>query len=133
MIVFIDDERWSISGYLDFIDSRTKHNPKYFCTHFFTPHDAFPFIEENIAKIDLIVLDLMLDYGDYEISYKKSGGLKFLSELRALNRFDDIPVLIYTVVSRLNIPEIDNYNNVYFLNRDSSDTEFYNIVDHLLK
>jgi CheY-like chemotaxis protein len=138
MILFIDDEKWAISGYFDYFEKKEKRDNRYEYKHFFYPTDAWKYIKENKENIDLIILDLMLFYGKLRHQRRtgKHGGLVFLEEFRDDPQYDNIPVLLYSIVSKLNIepqgPKIEEIKNVAYLPRSCSDREFYHKVKELL-
>ena len=138
MIVFIDDEKWLIEGFIDRFNHKKKHDPRYENKHFFFPLEAWPFLKENLENIDLIILDIALDYGDGNILNEFDGGIQFLNEFTADKNFDKIPILIYSIMSKDKIERdsgltIDNEKFIDYLNRDSKDEEFYKRVEKLLR
>ena len=137
MIVIIDDEKWSIEGYLDVFESKQTKNDRYKYEFFYTPLESKPFINNNIESIDLIILDIMLDYGDNaqnnENEVFENGGIEFLRELREDSSYDKIPIIIYSIVDKGKLESYLEYKNVFYLNRDCSDDEFYDLVAKCLR
>lgn len=143
MIVFVDDEKWAVSGYLDEFENKSDRDSRYDCKFFFYPSDAKVCISENAKKIKLIILDLMLLYApdakptEKAEDEKLSGGEKFLKEIRKDPSYDNIPILLYTVKSEenINIKDFQKFkedNKIYYLGRNCNDEEFYSRVDELL-
>jgi CheY-like chemotaxis protein len=137
MIVFIDDERWVIEGYIDRFNVKKDNDKRYELKYFKYPKDAWQFLRENRENIDLIILDIALDYGDGNILNEVDGGIQFLNEIKKETEFNRIPILIYSVVPQDKIERdsglyINDENNLDYLNRDCKDEEFYNRVEDLL-
>ena len=140
MIIFIDDEKWTISAYFDHFNEKADEeaDERYKCKHFFYPTEAWKYIEEHKDEIGLIILDLMLFYGEIRRRRRPGlhGGLVFLEEIRDDPQYNNIPILIYTLVSDVAIESkgfnLKEIKNVYYLPRDCSDKEFYTKVNELL-
>lgn len=138
MIVFIDDEKWCIEGYIDNFNNKEKNNKRYELKHFFYPIEAWEFLRQNRDKIDLIILDIALDYGDGNILSEEDGGVQFLKEINSEANFNKIPILIYSVVPKEEIEFeakliIENEDSIYYLNRNCKEDEFYDLVDRIIK
>lgn len=138
MIICIDDEKWGIEGYLDRFNQKKTKDRRYENAHFFKPKDAWPFLKENACKIDLIILDIALDYGDGNIMNELDGGIQFLKEIVKDAQFKETPILIYSIRSRDKIEResgltIDREKNIEYLNRDCKDEEFYQRVEKMLR
>lgn len=137
MIVFIDDEKWLIEGYIDRFNNKKMADQKYENVHFYYPKEAWSFLKENCERIDLIILDIALDYGDDNILDEVDGGIQFLKEIKEEKNVNRIPILIYSIrpkekIEREAILSIDDKNNIDYLNRDCKDEEFYQRVEKLL-
>jgi len=137
MIIFIDDEKWGIEGYLDRFDQKKIKDSRYENKHYFKPKDAWPFLKANAGKIDLIILDIALDYGDGNILNELDGGIQFLKEIVNDGHYKETPILIYTIRPKDKIERdsgliIDRGKNIEYLNRDSKDEEFYQRVERIL-
>lgn len=138
MIVFIDDEKWVIEGYIDRFNQKKIKNDKYDTRHFFYPKEALPFLKENANKIGLIIMDIALDYGDGNILNELDGGIQFLKEIAIDKQFKETPILIYSIRPKDRIEKdsglnIDQLKNIEYLNRDCKDEEFYKRVEKMLK
>lgn len=138
MIVFIDDEKWVIEGYIDRFNQKKSKDNRYDSMHFFYPKVAWPFLRENLAKINLIIMDIALDYGDGNILNELDGGIQLLKEIAADVQFKEIPILIYSIRPKDKIERdsgliIDQLKNIEYLNRDCKDEEFYKRVEKMLK
>ena len=95
-------------------------------------------MRENREKIDLIILDIALDYGDGNILNDLDGGIQFLKEIKEEEGFAKIPLLIHSIVSKDEIEEdsginIDEEKYIDYLYRDCEDREFYERVEKMLK
>lgn len=138
MIIFIDDEHWVIEGYIDRFNSKKKEDARYENKHFFYPKEAWPFIRRKFEEIELIILDIALDYGDGNILNEIDGGIQFLKEIRNERVFDKIPILIYSVIQKDKVQrdsglKIGVDTNIGHLNRDCKDDDFYKLVEILLR
>jgi len=138
MIIFIDDEKWVIEGYIDRFDQMKRSDSRYKNKHFFYPKEAWPFLRDNAGTIDLIILDIALDYGDGNILNELDGGIQFLKEIIQDGQCKGIPILIYSIRPKDKIERdsgltIEQYKNIDYLNRDCKDEEFYQRVEHMLK
>jgi hypothetical protein len=137
MIIFVDDERWSISGFLLKFEFLQKKNPAYETKHFFYPTDALMFLEDNCQKVKLIIVDIKLDFNDKNFNNSTPGGIQLIKVLRENKKFRDIWILIYSIVSfDTIIKEIPNYNykmRIKYLNRNIEDKIFFEQVDRFIK
>ena len=135
MILFIDDEKNTISGYLDYFSCLVHDgNSCYDSKHFFFPTKALEYLSKNYSNINLIVLDLMLFYGELEKTKSKSGGLRCLNSIRDRELYNQIPILLYTIVEKDEIGiDLEEFENVYYLDRNCRDEVFFDKVNQLLK
>ena len=137
MIIFIDDERWGIGGYLDRFNQRKTKDRRYENAHFFKPKDAWPFLKANAGNINLIILDIALDYGGGNLLNELDGGIQFLKEIVKDGHYKETPILIYSIRPKDKIERdsgliIDQGKNIEYLNRDCKDEEFYQRVEKML-
>ena len=126
MIIFIDDERWIIDQYLENLSNIAKKNANYITRHFFFPVDALDYIKEKHNEINVIILDIGMDYGDGNILTKEPGGVQLFREIRNNPSLKKIPVIILTVFSYESIIkyiDIKNDKLSLFINRGELECE----------
>jgi len=93
----IDDEKAIISGIFDYFESKANNNPKYEPVHYYDSVEALQFLQENIDKIDLIIIDIAMEYGDGKY-YEEYGGIILLKKISQMRL--KIPVIILSVVGK---------------------------------
>jgi CheY-like chemotaxis protein len=130
MIVFIDDEKWLIECYIDELDNKSKSEPKYSPIHFYYPKDALIFIKENSVSIDLIIMDMAMDYGDGNLLSEDPGGIQFYKNIKMDPTLMNIPIIIMTVhgehyVSSLLKTQNINDSLTIYIYRGQSDMSFF--------
>jgi len=76
----IDDEKAIISGIYDYFESKAAVNPKYEPVHYYFSVEALQYMQENINNIDLIIIDIAMEYGDGKY-YEEYGGIILLKKL----------------------------------------------------
>ncbi len=137
MIVIVDDEKWIIGGIIDYLEDRAERIDNRYTPKFFnTPVKAIEFIKKNSKKIDIIISDIGMDYGDGDLNKEEKGGTQFINNI---SQQTNIPIIINTIHNRQYFEneltsEIDN-NNLYYINRndDADSNELYKIIDKNLK
>jgi len=132
MIYFIDDERSTISGYLDRFETMGK---QYRCKFFTYGEDALKQLKNDYNNVNLIILDLMMFFGRSEVQEEKYGGITFLKALKQNFDYENIPILMYTGVP--NFDEhvsmiLSEYKDVVYLNRNCPDEEFFSKVEEIM-
>jgi hypothetical protein len=141
MIVIIDDEKWIINPIIDFFNDKARRiNERYCIKHFYRAVEAISFINENVYRIDLIIVDVAMDYGDGDVNKEISGGAQLISELKACNLTKDIPIIIYSI-HKLDYFKDDLQQNpideksIYYINRDedANNNLLYPLVDKIIK
>jgi CheY-like chemotaxis protein len=128
MIVFVDDEKWIISAYLDELESKSKANIKYKPLHFFFATDALKFLKVDPSQINAIVLDIGMDFGDGNLLTNEPGGIQFIRELRNSPKLVNIPVIILSVydkqqIQKEDIINLDSNPILVYISRDQPDRD----------
>jgi len=135
MILFIDDEKWAMSGILDKFLNFEQKDSRYHTRHFKDADGVLSFIQNSAETIHLIILDLMLPYrakSKTEIFSNNYGGVRFLEDLRKFDQYDQIPILIYTAIDENVISEYKTLKNIHYISRNTSDEKFYLTVKNIL-
>ncbi|GEM_PF-2429708 len=139
MIVIVNDERWITEGIIDYLEDKSeKIDIRYTPEFFSTPIEALGFIMNNADEIDIIISDIMMDFGDGNINIETKGGAHFINRIRLEKELTNIPIIINTIFhisyfeNELN-HNIDNefifYTNT---NNDPDSSKLYEFIDMLL-
>lgn len=99
MILFVDDEKWIMSSLLDNFEYKAKSDERYNVKHFFFSVDALKFLEENKKDIEIIVLDIGMDFGD-DRNEPIFGGVKLLQKLVEFRKTNNLSIVIFSVVKK---------------------------------
>ena len=140
MVVLIDDEKWIIGAYIDELEVKATRQYEYKPIHFYFPNQALKFILQNVEKINVIVLDIGLEYGDYNLMPSEPGGIQFYNKIKNDPLLKEIPVIILTVYELHQVAKtiyINPTNNhlLCYINRNQSDRDdiFWKNIDLTIK
>ncbi len=124
--LFIDEEAWYIEPLLIYFEARYPHCKHH---HSFNGVEALNYVKNT--KVDCIVLDIMMPYGDESVT-ERFAGLIILDEIRRLSQ--DVPIICYTARNEDLIKRtIDTYSNVQLFSKNESVEKFWHGVDKYLK
>ena len=132
MILFIDDEEKRVETYLQELTLARKE-----VSFQYNVDKALAFFKKNAANIDLVILDIMMPFGDaFTPEETKQGlrtGLSVYQRIR--ERSSDLPMLILTNVSDEQIAEqFQKEKNCRFVRKqDCLPRELTTYVENIIK
>ncbi len=131
MILFIDDEKRHVSVYIEEL-----RFSGYSITYRERVDEAVPFFTEQLAKIDMVIMDIMMPAGqsfkDKETRYGLDTGLRLYEWVR--ERAPTLPVIILTNVTNEEVARrFGGEQFCWFLQKsEHSPTEVVNKVNEVL-
>jgi len=140
MVVIIDDEKTLISAYIEELESKVKIDPRFKPKHFFYATDALIFIKAEAPKVDVIVIDIGMDFGDNNLMPSEPGGIKLYHELRSSDILKKIPIIFLTIYDKQQVglvKDIDLENDplLVYIRRNQPDRNamFWNSINKAIK
>jgi len=129
MIVFIDDERWTIQAYIDELELKSLEKYQYQPKHFYFPKDALDFAINNFKIINAFIVDIGMDYGvELDLMNHLPGGIEFIKNIKENPNLNKIPIIILTVYDKHQIEisrgiDLNSDNLIMYIDRNQTDRD----------